>query len=608
MLKLSSSIVSMLVLLGCHSLNNRHDTLAVQCDLNAQTRNRILLKFTNPGGVELTPEQVAQLKVQYQGADQKEESVAPTPRACVALPIGEGLVKARISGQSTLTAEIKLDAKAATDTIHTLALESPGVLELGLKCPAKGLLAASTLGDVVEVRKSLGKLSGYQVTIGVYSSAGEQVQDLFLKTIEESSLQLPQKFDIQQLSEGSYNLRLSVLDFYHEGTNAAAESQCPLTVRRSCAKDEDFDPATVTCVPRLCDNAYRVGAKWTESLAQKRGEGRYECRLVNDKAEKTLLSHVCQAGYFKGFDSCHAAKEIAGNCALLETEDVVCWGTLLGKDNYPSRKEVNYQTTLKFPEKVKKFGHQCVELESGKVHCWQLVYGDNAHYDFMAGPGTPKNWEEAIAYAFVDRRLVCSEPATTELNCSYRLVESNGQKEILPTPVLEHMANCLVDDKGQVWCYRNALPTSQPPTSTVGAGPFWRIDGLSGPARQTRSNGMTYCALLVDGRVMCWGDNAVGSAGINRSDIMVSKPSYVIESNGQALRGIKQLASTLDGSSWRTTYALTQDGRVLAWGSNLDGMLAHGTPGEDDEGNPLFNRFAAPILVELTEPLTPPGS
>jgi hypothetical protein len=606
MLKFSSFIFFVLLINACHSFNNRHDTLAVQCGLNAQTQNRILLRFTNPGGVELAPEQVAQLKVQFQSRDQKEEFLTPTTRACVALPAGEALVKARIQGQAALAAEIKLDAKAATDTIHTVELESPGMLELGLKCPANGLLAASTLGDVVEVKKSLGKLSGYQVAIEVYSASNEKVQDLFLKSMQDTVLEVPHSFDIEGLAEGSYSVRLNVMDSFHGGTNNATDDKCPLTIRRSCAKDEDFDPETVSCVPRLCDNAYRVGAKWTESLAQNRGKGHYECQLVNDKAEKILLSHACQAGYFKGQSTCLAATEISGNCALLETDEVACWGTLLGKDNYPSQKEVNYQTTLKFPEKVKRFGQQCVELESGQVHCWQLEYGDNAHYGFMSGPGTPKTWKDALARGYVDPGQACEDRTVTELDCKFSLVESNEQREILPNPRLGNGVNCLVDIEGTVWCYLGALPDSQARSSSQTAGPFYKIEGIPSPARQARSEGETFCALLMDGSVMCWGNNGVGGAGVNSPEVKIRNPSQVIGPNGQLLRDIKQLSSTRDGSSWRTTYALTRDGRVYAWGSNLDGMLANGTPGEDDEGNPLFSLFAGPVIVELKEALTPP--
>lgn len=607
MLKTSSAIVSLLFFMSCHSLNNRHDTLAIECDLGGRTQNKVLLKFTNPGGVELSPEQIAKLQVQYEPESPTELAFTPTSRACVALPMAAARIKANIGGEAPLTAELNLDAKAATGKIHTVILETPGILELGLKCPKDGLLAASTLDNTIEIIKSFGKLSGYMVDLSVYNNANQKVDSLFRKEAQDEGLLLPKTFDLTNLAEGSYKLSLALVDTYHKKINAAARSQCRLTVLRSCARDEDFNIATVSCVPKLCDNTYRIGAKWSEGLALKRGEGRFECQLVNETAQKTMLSHACQGGYFKSSDSCLAATEIAGNCALLENGDVTCWGTQLAKDNYPIRKDINYQTTLRFPEKIRKFAQRCVELESGKVHCWGLTNGDNARYEFLQGRGTPETWQDAIAIGYVEPDQACSDPAATGLACEFQLSDANGVSAIKPDPILR-MNQCLVDTKGQLWCYKVAIPNAQSIASTVTAGPFSRVDVLPQLSRQVHAEGLTTCALLVVGQVMCWGDNAAGSVGSNKADIWTINPTFVVDSKGSALKSIKQLASTRDGSSKRTTYALNQDGRVFAWGSNLDGTLANGTPGEDDEGNPIFSRFAVAVIVELKAPVSPSQS
>jgi hypothetical protein len=604
MLKTSIVFVSMLLLAACHSLNNRHDSLAVQCDLNARTQDQVLVKFTNPGGVELTPEQVAQLQVQYQSASNGQR-LTLTSRACVALPTGAARLTAKITGKTPLTAEIQLDEKAATDTIHSVALEAPGILDLGLKCPKNGWLAAQTLENAVEVNKAIGRLNGYAVNLGLYSSTNEEVRSLFKKDLHDDQLRLPQIFDLKAMAEGVYTVRLSVVDSYHDEKGVTTQSQCKLTVRRSCAKDEDFDPATVSCIPKLCDNAYRVGAKWTESLAQKRGEGRYECRLENGGAEKILLSHSCQGGYFQSSTSCLAAAEIAGNCARLETDEVVCWGTMLGKDNYPSQKDVDYQTTFKFGERIKKFGQQCVELESGKVHCWSLNTEEGARYEYLEGPGTPTTWDQAIASRRVDPGQFCLDPLATELDCHFKVVESNGERKFVPTPQLGNYAHCFVDAQGQVWCSIDALPNSQSSASSMQVGTFYKVEGLPAPARQVRSEGYTFCALLINGKVSCWGDNEAGGVGSNLSDKIVDKSSYVVDAKGRHLQDIIQLASLRDGFEHRTTLALTRDGRVFGWGSNLDGYLANGTPGEDDEGNALFTRFVVPVNAKLTNPILP---
>jgi hypothetical protein len=123
MLKTSAIFVSAMLLAACHSLNNRHDTLAVQCDINGRTQDKVLVKFTNPGGVELSREQLAQLQVQYQGTS-NNQALTLTSRACVALPVGTARVKAKISGDAPLSADLVLDASAAMDTIHKVELEA----------------------------------------------------------------------------------------------------------------------------------------------------------------------------------------------------------------------------------------------------------------------------------------------------------------------------------------------------------------------------------------------------------------------------------------------------------------------------------------------------
>lgn len=597
MLKTSTLFVSMMLLAACHSLNNRHDSLAVQCDLNGRTQDKVLVKFTNPGGVELSREQLAQLQVQYQGTT-NNQALTLTSRACVALPVGAARVKAKISGDAPLSADLVLDAAAATDTIHKVELEAPGVLIMGLKCPKNGLLAADSLDNLVELKKSLGKLNGYMVNLALYNSQNEKVQSLFMKDVQDENLALPSSFAIKNVGEGTYKVELSVLDSYHDKSGSEAKSQCNLTVRRSCAQDEDFDPATVSCVPKLCDNAYRVGAKWTDSLALQRGEGRYECRLEKGKAEKVLLSHTCQGGYFKSKDSCLAAKEIAGNCARLETDEVVCWGTTLGKDMFPVTDDINYQTTFKFQDKVRNLNSRCVELTSRKIHCWEFN-PMNPRYEFTSEAQIPKDWISAETFYSPD--MTCDGAAG--LDCNFRVAEVDGTFAFIPTPQAG-ISRCIVDSQGQVWCFKAAVPKNQNLSSTPNVGDFYRIE-LPGLAQDVKADGYTNCVLLLDGHVMCWGDNTVGSTGANKSDIILDRASYVVESKGRQLQNIKQITSSRDYNAWRTTYALTQDGRVLAWGTNLDGMLANGTPGEDDEGNPLFSRFAVPVFVEVKNPITP---
>ncbi|MDQ3234659.1 MAG: hypothetical protein M3Q07_22875, partial [Pseudobdellovibrionaceae bacterium] len=453
-----------------------------------------------------------------------------------------------------------------------------------------------------------GNLGSYKIDIGIYNSDDVKIRDLFKPNSQSERLTIPQSFDIEDLTEGSYKVRLSVIDAYLNTSDVAVESQCNLTVRRSCAQDEDFDTASISCVPRLCDNAYRIGAKWNSPLDLQRGEGRYECRLVNNKAQKFLLSHSCKAGYFKSADGCLAAKKLDNTCALLENDQVACWGIMPGREIYPrSDRDFNYQGTFDFKEPIKDFEQNCVRTQSDKVHCWWLVQDSyESGYFLRSGPGTPQSWDKIIPPGYTKFRDAYGINAQGEW---FRAsADGTGAKRIqIPEKIIDFGGTCAVDQKGKVWCSQGMA--SQNPTgsesSAVEYDGFSLAQGLPDLAVSTRGYQMTQCALLKNGKVVCWGDNRVGSLGANDPGLRNWSPTYVVNSLGQQLSDIIQIESSLDGNGGTSTCALNKFGQVICWGSNQYGQLGTGTVGEDDEGEFLFSRFAVFVSIELKAPRTP---
>jgi len=94
----------------------------------------------------------------------------------------------------------------------------------------------------------------------------------------------------------------------------------------------------------------------------------------------------------------------------------------------------------------------------------------------------------------------------------------------------------------------------------------------AGMAIKVVAGGNSSCALLSDGRVICWGNNEFGYLGTGDS-----KSSTVP-------RAVLGISSAIDvATSARGVCALLESGKILCWGSNFSGQL-----GNEQANNPSF--------------------
>ena len=97
------------------------------------------------------------------------------------------------------------------------------------------------------------------------------------------------------------------------------------------------------------------------------------------------------------------------------------------------------------------------------------------------------------------------------------------------------------------------------------------VDGVGSSVtgvKSISSSGRSLIALKEDGTVLALGANSQGELGDNTT-INRSNAVNVVDVNGSAIAGVQALAT-----SYGHTIALKDDGTVLTWGNNYDGMLS----------------------------------
>jgi alpha-tubulin suppressor-like RCC1 family protein len=139
--------------------------------------------------------------------------------------------------------------------------------------------------------------------------------------------------------------------------------------------------------------------------------------------------------------------------------------------------------------------------------------------------------------------------------------------------------SCLRSNVGEVSCWGSALDgvlgNGVAPPGTRVRSPT-RVEGLDG-VLALRSGAMFSCALRRDGRVWCWGNNALGQEGGQFMNVVNDRPEPV--------PGIEDAVDLYV----RAAHAcvVRRDGRVLCWGANAQGQC----------GAPAAPGYVAPIAI-----------
>jgi alpha-tubulin suppressor-like RCC1 family protein len=144
------------------------------------------------------------------------------------------------------------------------------------------------------------------------------------------------------------------------------------------------------------------------------------------------------------------------------------------------------------------------------------------------------------------------------------LVSQNSGYETNPEPVVSGKitdGTVTVGGGNAEWTYTTygvvhaPAPTSPPTSPAIAKAVTGHLNG--------------YCALLKSQEVECWGTNQFGLLGDGGTEPVSYVPVYV-----KGLAGVKSLVDN-NGASWLVCAVLVT-GRVECWGSNQSGMLGNG--------------------------------
>ena len=276
--------------------------------------------------------------------------------------------------------------------------------------------------------------------------------------------------------------------------------------------------------------------------------GRLTGEHVGDDETPALADHVALGG--------KAVQISAGGrqtCALLDTGKVRCWGgdgaNGYGGKRFPPSATPAERGDLELGAPIVEISagttHQCARTELGTVRCF-----GGGHYGEL-GYGSRKTvggyWSPALTRDVPLGKKAVSVVAGRFQSCALlggSWVRCWGNEEPVNGPVRD------LEDIDK------ARPASSYPLFDLGA-----------PVRQISAGG-PICALLLGGRVRCWGRNESGELGYGHKRAIASPAGAAdVRVGGPVLQITTGIAHVC---------ALLSEGRVRCWGRGADGALGYG--------------------------------
>jgi cysteine-rich repeat protein len=329
-----------------------------------------------------------------------------------------------------------------------------------------------------------------------------------------------------------------------------------------------------------------------------------------------------------GGDAVQVAAGARHTCALLTTGDVRCWGagvdgrlgagstTTIGDDELPS--SVSIVKLSGSPTRIVAGPtHTCVLQTDGDVKCWgtgaggRLGYGNTANIGDNELPADAGNVFAmgAVTQVSIGEFHTCVIGDAHQVRCwgnngdgelGYGNTATIGDDELASAggdvdvggPVVQlalgSAYSCALLEGGAVRCWGLGARLGYGNAETIGDDETPASAGdldLGGPAIQIVAGAVHTCAILVGGRLRCWGDNSFGQLGYGNTETIGDDETPASAGDVDAGGPVAEVAIGFNHTCARLTT-----GAVRCWGFGGDafsnnGVLGRGVFGSigDDE-------------------------
>ncbi len=217
--------------------------------------------------------------------------------------------------------------------------------------------------------------------------------------------------------------------------------------------------------------------------------------------------------------------------------------------------------------------HTCARLEGGRLKCW----GDNAFGQLGQGHTRTLGDSTTDGVATIPAIDLGTGRSATQIVANGGLFTISGVNT-------EVGHSCALLDNGRVKCWGNNAfgQLGQGDTNTRGDGPNEMGNALSAidlgsdrTATQLALGSAHSCALLDNGRVKCWGNNAFGQLGQGDTNTRGDGPNEMGNALPAIDLGTSRTATQIALGSFHSC-ALLDNRSVKCWGHNFFGQLGQG--------------------------------
>jgi alpha-tubulin suppressor-like RCC1 family protein len=266
---------------------------------------------------------------------------------------------------------------------------------------------------------------------------------------------------------------------------------------------------------------------------------------VGDGTTTERHAPVGVAGLSSGVASVSASGPNA--CALTTQGGVLCWGNdtygALANGTDPAGNPPTGMTVNPSPIAVP-------DLQSGVTSIAGLNYGGCA----LQGGGDLQCWGENYNEGEVGDGTLVNRPAPTQVS---------GLSSGVTVIASSSYHTCALASGGALICWGLNVRGELGDGTTTDRYTPTQVTGLSSGVASFAGGGDHTCALTTGGAVLCWGDNTLGQLGDGTTTQRLT-PVQVVGLTS----GVVAIAA-----GYQHSCALTDNGRVVCWGSNFRGEL-----------------------------------